>query len=93
MAPAWLVTDDNGGWKPRQGRAVDGALSEFQARRRMPDFVRAVEHEPADEQERAALAAAGRGRPFASSPMRGSSMWARAQCEALDAARLPVDAR
>ena len=40
MAPAWLAPKRDGGWKPRQGRPVDGALSEFQARRRVHDFVR-----------------------------------------------------
>ncbi len=64
MAPAWLALGREGGWKPRQGRPVDGALSEFQARRRMADFVREVEERRAEELERAALEAAGNGPTF-----------------------------
>src|SRR5687768_780656 len=64
MAPAWLAAKREGGWKPRQGRPVDGALSEFQARRRMADFVREVEERRAEELERAALEAAGKGPTF-----------------------------
>lgn len=64
MAPAWLAAKRDGSWKPRQGRPVDGALSEFQARRRMADFVREVEERRAEELERAALEAAGKGPTF-----------------------------
>jgi integrase len=64
MASAWLAAKRDGSWKPRQGRPVDGALSEFQARRRMPDFVREIEQQRADERERAALEAAGKGPTF-----------------------------
>ena len=50
---AWMEADGSGGWRPRAGRPHDGCLTEFQARRRMPEFVRAVEAELALERERA----------------------------------------
>lgn len=42
---AWVVPDDGGGWKPRAGRAPAGWITEFQARRRMSEFVREAEAE------------------------------------------------
>ncbi len=55
---AWVVKADNGRWRPRAGRPVARQLTEFQARRRMSDLVRAVEVERADRRARAASAAA-----------------------------------
>ena len=46
---AWVEPDGAGGWKPRPGRPHEGALTEFQARRRMAEFVRSVEAELAAE--------------------------------------------
>jgi hypothetical protein len=42
---AWVEPDGRGGCRPRPGRPSAGALTEFQARRRMPDLIRAVEDE------------------------------------------------
>lgn len=54
-ADAWVLPAEDGGWKPRSGRAPSGtALTEFQAHRRMPDLVRAVEAERAAERSAAA---------------------------------------
>ena len=50
---AWMEPDGSGGWRPRAGRPHDGCVTEFQARRRMPEFVRAAEAELALERERA----------------------------------------
>jgi len=55
---AWVVAVDEGRWRPRSGRPVAGHLTEFQARRRMSDFVRSVEVERMDGRARAASAAA-----------------------------------
>ncbi len=45
-ADAWVEPAEGGGWRPRNGRAPAGtALTEFQARRHMPEFVRAAEAE------------------------------------------------
>jgi hypothetical protein len=48
-----MESDGEDGWKSRPGRPADGYLTEFQARRRVPDFVRAMEAELAAERERA----------------------------------------
>lgn len=53
-ADAWVVPDGTGGWRSRGGRPTDGALTEFQARRRLPEFVRHVEDELAAARARAA---------------------------------------
>jgi integrase len=50
---AWMEPDGEDGWKSRAGRPADGYLTEFQARRRVPDFVRAMEAELAAARERA----------------------------------------
>ncbi len=55
---AWVVAADDGRWRPRSGRPVAGHLTEFQARRRMSDFVRTVEAERADRSARTASEAA-----------------------------------
>jgi len=60
---AWMEPDGDGGWMPRPGRPADGYLTEFQARRRVPEFVRAVEAELAAERERA-KAPSPSGEPF-----------------------------
>jgi integrase len=42
---AWVQLDAAGGWRPRAGRPRDGELTEFQARRLVPDLVRKAEAE------------------------------------------------
>lgn len=57
-ADAWVEPAEGGGWRPRSGRAPAGtALTEFQARRRMPEFVRAAEAEFAEATARRLQAA------------------------------------
>lgn len=51
-AGAWVVPEDGGGWRPRSGRAAAGCLTEYQARRQMPELVRSVEAELAATRER-----------------------------------------
>ena len=48
---AWVRRVD-GAWTPRSGRPVDGALTEFQARRLLPTFVADAEHQLAAARER-----------------------------------------
>ena len=56
---AWVTPDGEGGWRSRAGRPAPGHLTEFQARRRVPEFVRAVEAKrSADHRARAAAEAA-----------------------------------
>jgi integrase len=55
---AWVVRGHDGHWRPRAGRPVAGQLTEFQARRRMLDLVRALETERAECRARAASASA-----------------------------------
>jgi hypothetical protein len=57
-AIAWVVRDDAGGWRPREGRPSAGSLTEFQARRRVVPFIEAVEAERAEARVRAAEEAA-----------------------------------
>src|SRR5688572_8466437 len=56
-AGAWVVSDGAGGWRPRDGRAAPGYLTEFQARRRVTGLVERVETERAETRSRAAAQA------------------------------------
>ena len=47
-AHAWLVRDGRRGWRPRSGRPAPGHLTEYQARRRVVEFVETVEAERAE---------------------------------------------
>jgi integrase len=40
LGPAWMEPDGKGGWRPRRGRAHDGALTEAAAGERMLELVR-----------------------------------------------------
>src|SRR5687768_11510906 len=42
-ARAWLVRDGRRGWRPRSGRPAPGHLTEYQARRRVVEFIETVE--------------------------------------------------
>jgi integrase len=57
-AHAWLVRDASRGWRARSGRPAPGHLTEYQARRRVVEFVEAVETERAAARARAAQDAA-----------------------------------
>jgi integrase len=65
---AWVVHDPSRGWRPRSGRPGPGQLTEYQARRRVVDFVEVVEAERAtsrvQEAEEAAREAAVGGPTF-----------------------------
>src|SRR4051794_32674844 len=64
-APAWLEREGAGGWRARDGRPREGALTERQARRLMASVVRGGEADAvaaqvrASEQRAAASRAAG----------------------------------
>ena len=51
---AWLVRDGRHGWRPRSGRPAPGHLTEYQARRRVVEFVETVEAERTSDRTRAA---------------------------------------
>src|SRR5215211_2568427 len=53
-AHAWLVRDGSRGWRQRSGRPAPGHLTEYQARRRVVDFVESVEAERAEARALAA---------------------------------------
>jgi integrase len=40
---AWVESDGAGGWRSRPGRPRNGELTEFHARRRLPEFIREAE--------------------------------------------------
>jgi integrase len=50
---AWLCSGSDGRWTPRSGRPRDGALTEFQARRLVPQFVADAELQLAAARTRA----------------------------------------
>ena len=50
--PAWLQRGADGEWKPRTGRPRDGELTEFQARRLVPQFVIDAERQLATARDR-----------------------------------------
>jgi hypothetical protein len=65
---AWLVHDRSRGWRLRSGRPAPGHLTEYEARRRVAEFVDAVEAERATARvqgaEEAAREAAAGGPTF-----------------------------
>ena len=98
-AKAWVDRDGVGeGWRPRDGRPAPGWLTEYQARRRLAKLVEAVESERASMRARAEADAAARGGRGRADVPRARPRMARARGrrrgrEAVDAARLPRDAR
>jgi integrase len=61
---AWLTPGPHGAWTPRSGRPRDGALTEFQARRLIPQFVTDAELQLAAARTRAERSAPQREPTF-----------------------------